>query len=659
MVDTDIVGITIERSAHTVLVVDDNPATRYSTSRVLRAAGFKTLEAASGQEALELSDRNLSAVVLDVELPDIDGFEVCRRLRAVPATAVVPVIHLSATYVEERHKVTGLNSGADAYLTHPAEPPVLVATVQALVRARKAEDGLRRSDARFRAIYTQAESGIALIDADGRFLDANPALLRMLGREEVAVVGRHVSDFAAPEWRASVQRLLAQATATDTVIREHFVVQQPNGHEVHLEWIASPHEDPGVRIGIASNISDRMQLEQQRHDLLEREKTARMAAERHSQTKDDFIAILSHELRNPLNAMMMAVHMLQQVEVTPKDVARGLGMIQRNARSQARIISDILDVSRLNSGKLTLDRSVVDPAALVNSTLEGMRDAFEERGIVLTVEVGAEGGTAWIDPIRLEQVVWNVVSNAIKFSERGGEVLVRLTRTASAMQLMVRDYGKGIEPAFLEQVFNKFAQAVPPGRRAHTGLGLGLSLVQQLVELHAGSVKAESDGPGTGATITVSLPLLEPSEEHATERAPSGRAEPDADIRGVVVLIVEDDPQALEMLSMILGDRGAHVSVARDFASALRAAADSPPDVLVSDVGLPGRDGYDLMRALRKQQVTTPKGQPLRAIALTAFGRPEDQAMALAAGFDVHIPKPLKPHDLIAAIARLRERTAT
>jgi PAS domain S-box-containing protein len=656
MIDTDVVSVTIDRAAHTVLVVDDNPATRYATSRVLRAAGFKIIEAASGQDALDLGDRTLSAVVLDVHLPDLDGFEVCRRLRAVPATAVVPVIHLSATYVEDRHKVAGLNAGADAYLTHPAEPPILVATVQALVRARLAEDQLRRSQSRFRAIYTLAESGIALIDADGRFLDANPALLRMLGRDEAAVVGQHLRTFTSATSHASVERLLA-SDAADTVVREQITVQHPDGREIHLEWSSSPHEDPGVRIGIASNISERIQLELQRQELLEREQAARMAAERHGQTKDDFIAVLSHELRNPLNAMLMAVHMLQRRELTA-EMGRGLSMIEKNAYAQARIISDILDVSRLNLGKLTLTRAFVDPSGLVRTAIEGMRDAIDRKAVSITVDVSTDIGEVWIDQTRFAQILWNLVSNAIKFSARGGAVLVQLTRRASVMQLIVRDHGEGIDPAFLEHVFNKFSQAVSPERRAHTGLGLGLSIVKHLAELHSGTVRAESKGLGMGATITVELPLLEPSGEHAANESLDELVPMEADIRGVRVLVVEDDLQALEMLSMILRDRGARVTVARDYASAMHAAAQEALDVLVSDIGLPDRDGYDLIRELRRQEGRA-GGRPLHAIALTAFGRPEDQAMALASGFDAHIAKPLRPYDLIAAIGRMRDVDST
>lgn len=658
MNDIEVVNVSIDRDKHTVLVVDDNPATRYSTGRVLRASGFRIVEASSGQEAIDQAAANdLSAIVLDVHLPDFDGFEVCRRLRAQPRTAVVPVIHLSATYVEDRHKVAGLNSGADAYITHPAEPPILIATVQALVRARMAEDQVRRSEAKFRAIYTQAESGIALIDSKGSFVEVNPAMLTLLGRAEADVVGHRLSDFVTPHWAAVAQKRLESGAGHpadgDKLRREAFSIRQPDGSELHLEWSISPHVEPGLRVVMASNVSERRALEQQRQMLLEREQSARITAERHSQTKDDFIAVLSHELRNPLNAMLMGVHVLQLREMSP-DVARGLAMIERNANTQARIISDILDVSRLNSGKLTLNREVVDPAALVAATLEDMKSASDARSIAIATDLDSGSGPAWIDPIRFQQVLWNVLSNAIKFSEPGGRVVVLLTRDARVLQLVVRDYGKGIEPEFLGQVFDKFAQGVSPENRAHGGLGLGMAIVKQLTELHGGRVRAESAGAGRGTTITVEMPLQrQPGQPLDEDFAESGKPDLEADIQGMKVLVVEDDAQALDMLSMILRDRGAQVSTAADFESALHAWTVHAPAVLVSDIGLPGKDGYDLIRAIRRHERDNRTLAPVMAIAVTAFGRNEDKDIALAAGFDAHLSKPLKPYKLIAAIASL------
>lgn len=651
MSDADVVSVTIDRAEHTVLVVDDNPATRYSTARTLRAAGFKTEEAASGTEALAKSEGSISAVVLDVHLPDIGGFEVCRQLRAKPKTAVLPVVHLSATYVEDKHKVAGLNSGADAYLTHPAEPPILIATVQALVRARLAEDQLRKSETKFRAIYTQADTGIALVDAAGTIVEANPALLRMLERSDAEVIGRKIFDFAGNEWSSAIRAIVEQDHAGAHQWREVLALGLPDGQEVHLEWTMSPHVEPGLRIGIVTNISARVRLEKQREELLEREKAARTTAEQHSQTKDNFIAVLSHELRNPLNAMLMGLHMLLNRGGTPETV-KGLRMIERNAKAQARIISDILDVSRINSGKLTLDRELIDPAAVLMSALDGMKEAVERRALLVQVNTASAHDPVWLDPTRFQQIFWNIFNNAIKFSEHGGVIEVNLFRKDSVLTLTVQDRGKGIEAHFLRTIFDKFSQGSTPGNRSHGGLGLGMAIVRHLTDLHGGSVQVESEGLGKGATVTVLLPALSAPAHGENLSVYSDRLDPDSNLSGVSILVVEDEPQNLEMLTMILRDRGATVTTAESFDEAMASIESATPAVLVSDIGLPGRDGYDLIMEVRRREVASgARRKP--AIALTAFGRPEDVDRALTSGFDAHFAKPLKAHELVSRITAL------
>lgn len=534
------VSTTIDRSQHTVLVVDDTPATRYSTCRILRAAGFQIVEAATGGEGMDLARAGgVSAVVLDVHLPDIDGFTVCRMLRQLPETVVLPVLHLSATYVETADKVAGLNSGADAYLEHPVDAGILVATLQALIRARIAEEQLRETEQRYRQL------------------------------------------------------------------------------------------------------------------LLEREQFARANAERRSRTKDDFVAVLSHELRNPLNAILMNVHLLQRKD-PPAAFAKGLDAIRRNAKTQARIISDILDVSRINSGKLALQRERADPAALLQSSIDAMRQQLDSRQLQLLLDVQPTG-TVLLDPARFQQIFWNIFSNAIKFSHPGGQVHVTLERTPEQLELRVADTGKGIAPAFLDRVFEKFTQSEAPGKRASGGLGLGLSIVKHLAELHGGCVALTSPGLEAGTTVRVWLPLdaVLDDGEAASDSVPAPLEEAaQAALHGRRVLVVEDDREAAEMLGHILEDRGAQVSIAGDCDGGLQALQAVHPDLLLSDIGLPGRDGYAMMRDWRAHEST--HGLPrLPAIALTAFGRPDDRALALEAGFDMHIAKPFEPQALLTAIRRL------
>jgi PAS domain S-box-containing protein len=660
MMDADLINTTIDRTVHTVLVVDDNPATRYSTARLIRAAGFKTAEAETGAQALEMVGSGVSAVVLDVHLPDSDGFEVCRNIRANPATAMLPVVHLSAAYIRDEDRVAGLNAGADGYLVHPVEPAVLIATLQALIRARTAEDQLRRSEQRFRAIYDQAQSGIALLDEQGRFTDANPAMLLLLGRSREEMLGRAVSAFAPLDWQHRVARHLATRADPRPAWRGEFPLLAGDGRTVHLEWNVSSHIEPGVRIAIASDASERHELELRRREVLEREQAARQEAERHSRTKDDFIAVLSHELRTPLNAIIGWVHILKRRGTTP-EAGKGLQAIERNVKTQARIISDILDVSRINSGKLRLDREWADPAELVTSSIEALSASIQDRKLQVESEVDGARQPAWLDPARFQQIFWNLMTNAIKFSPQGGRVVVSLQREGDRLSLEVQDFGQGIKAEFLPYLFDRFTQSDSPGNRRQGGLGLGLSIVKHLVDLHGGVVGVRSEGVGQGTTMRVELPVEAGGD--STFDAPDSEGPQDTDdlqdvaLQGLDVLLVEDDREATEMMTLVLEDRGAGVRTAGDYEAAMRALQLRWPDILVSDIGLPGRDGYELVRRVRQMEGDR-KAPRLTIIALTAFARPEDRQKTLDAGFDLHLAKPLRPHLLLDAIARSRRAAA-
>ena len=649
----DSLKVTIDRSQHTVLVVDDNPATCYATARALRAAGFRTIEAGTGQQALAMSSGNVSAVVLDVHLPDIGGFEVCRMMRERESTHALPIVHLSAAFIAETDKVAGLNAGADAYLTHPAEPAMLVATVQALIRARLAEELVHRSEAKFRSIYEQAQSGIALIDDAGCFHDANPAMLEMLGRRVDEVLGRPVADFAAPGHAERIQESVGAAQGSQTLWRKEFALVASGGAPLYVEWSMAVGAPGELRVSAVSNVSSRIALEAERRLLLEREQAARASAERYSRAKDDFVAVLSHELRNPLSAIMMNVHQLLR-KSPPVEFAKSLDAIKRNANTQARIISDILDVSRINSGKLNVEREWTDPATLVSASLDSMKADIDKRRLVLRLDIRTHGEPAFLDAARFQQIVWNIVANAVKFSNEGDPLDVSLVVENGQLHLTVQDHGRGIEASFLERIFDKFTQVAAPGSRSHGGLGLGMSIVRHLVDLHGGSIAVTSDGLGQGTTVRIAMPLSTAPE--GSPDAPDAGASPDngaEELRNVRILVVEDDREAADILVLILQERGATVRWAEDFDTAVACLAHESMDVLVSDIGLPGRDGYQLMRHVRAGGA----GQPgIPAIALTAFGRDADRESALDAGFHIHLAKPLQPQKLLSAIKSLLDR---
>lgn len=651
-----LINTTIDRSRHTVLVVDDNPTTRYATARTIRAAGFQTREAGTGGEALELASRHISAVVLDVHLPDFSGFEVCRELRVKPSTATLPVVHLSATFVRNEDKVAGLNAGADAYLVHPVEPPVLIATLQALIRARMAEEKQRNSEARFRAIYDHAPTGIALIDAEGRFADVNPALVAMLGQSRDVLVGQPVSAFAPEEWNAFVKAHTQGAQLPSSPWKGEFPLLRLDGSWIRLEWTMSGHIEPGLRVGIALDVSERFELEARRREVLEREQAARVAAERLSRTKDDFVAVLSHELRNPLNAISGWVHVLKVGGRTPEQMEKGLTAIDRSVKAQTRLIADILDVSRISSGKLRLHREWAEPRGLVSAAIEALAAPVAAKRLNILFDRQEADPPAWLDATRFQQIVWNLLSNAIKFSSEGGRILIELQRQDHMLALSVQDFGSGIRADFLEHLFDRFSQSDSPDNRFHGGLGLGLSIVKNLAELHGGSVSAYSEGEGHGATLRVTLGVV-PSDDAPSllvdaldARPGSAAAAMSGVLGGLDVLVVEDNADASEIITVVLADAGASVRLGVDVESALQLFDQKWPDVLISDIGLPGRDGYDLIREVRQRERLLGKPR-LFSIAHTAFTRQQDLAKATEAGFDAHLGKPLQPHALVALVA--------
>ncbi len=645
---------------HRVLVVDDNPVTCYATSRVLQAAGFQVLEALTGQEALVKVDAFVDAVVLDVHLPDIDGFEVSRILRARPNAVRLPLIHLSAAFVEDVDKVRGLDAGADAYITHPADPALLVATIRALIRARAAEEGRSASEARFRAIYEQALSGICLIDQHLTFIEVNPAMLALLGRPADQVVGHNMLELAPPSAVDTIQGIFA--AHEQAAWRGDFPLLDAQGGLVQLAWNLSAHGEPGLVLAMANDISERLAMAEQRELLLDREQAARASAERLARAKDEFIAVLSHELRTPLNAILSWVHVLKQAD-TPDMQARGLASIERNAKVQSRLVSDILDVSRLDLGKLRLDLEDVDVAEVVQGAVSALAPSIREKNLDVAVDVGTLTRRLTADASRLQQIIWNLLTNAIKFSPSGGRIDVRCRQGTDHLTLTVQDQGRGIEPDFMPFLFDRFSQSESSSNRAHGGLGLGLSIVKHLVDLHGGHVSAASAGAGQGATFVVDIPFEQAAPySHADEKPAPSDAQAEADpLAGLHIVVVDDDAEAREMLTMILKAHGAQVSAADGYDTGLACLAAAQPDVLVSDVGMPGKDGYELIREWRRRESEagaegTPGLDPiprLPAIALTAFARPLDRDAALAAGFDGHCGKPLRPSHLVATIAQI------
>lgn len=392
--------------------------------------------------------------------------------------------------------------------------------------------------------------------------------------------------------------------------------------------------------------------EEEKLGLLERERAARMEAERASRMRDEFLATVSHELRTPLNSVLGWTQVLRRAPDDAKTRAQALDAIERGARAQVRLIEDLLDMSRIISGKLRVAVQTVELRPLVEAAVESLQPAADAKAIRIEQTLGSFGGPIQGDPARLQQVVWNLLSNAVKFTPRGGRIHVRLERIGAHEQVSVEDTGLGIAPEFLPHVFDRFRQADSSITRHHGGLGLGLAVVKHLVDLHGGRVWAMSPGEGLGSTFHVQLPVAvvppDPREGEAPAAALHGEADGgQVSLGGVRVLVVDDDRDACEVLRRVLEDCDASVTAASSGREALALLNGGEHDVLVSDIGMPEMDGFQLIRELRA------RGSKLPAVAVTAFARPQDRIRALEAGFNMHIAKPFEPRELIVVIAAL------
>jgi len=601
----------------TILNVDDNEANRYAVTRMLKRAGFATLEADSGEEALRQVAARPDLVILDVNLPDIDGFEVCRRIKADPRTAPIPVLHMSASYVGSEDKTRGLDQGADGYLIRPVEAPELVATIRALLRVREAEKRASRSALQWQATFEAIGDGVCLLDRDGVVLRSNRAAASILGLEPGAAVGRPLRDLAG--WPGPGEDLAVGGrwfrVASDPILDE--------GAAVGSVWVMT-------------EVTDRRRLE----DELRRRADALAEDDRR---KDEFLAMLAHELRNPLAPILGAFEVMRGAgEGVDDDLAPVREVGERQVRHLARLVDDLLDVSRITTARIQLRREPIDLAEIIARVVQAARPAIEARRHALAVAVEPVPLPMLGDPTRLEQVFTNLLNNAAKYTEPGGSIALAVARRGREAEVRVTDTGDGIPAEMLPKVFDLFTQVERSLDRSQGGLGIGLTLVRRLVELHGGTVSARSEGPDRGSEFTVRLPL----QARAPAPDPTPPSAPAAPIAPRRILVVDDQPDAAAMLARLLRRRGHEVHVAADGPAAIEIAIAFRPESILLDIGLPGMDGYEIARHLRAR----PETAACRLIALTGYGQDEDLRLARKAGFDHHL---VKPTDLEAIEALL------
>ncbi len=531
------------------------------------------------------------------------------------------------------------------------------------------EEALRAEREWFRT--TLGSIGDAVIAADDRgcITDMNAVAEALTGFRAEDALGQPIDTvFRArcADARAYFESPFAR------VFREMRVVDLPRdtilaargGAESPVEGCAAPIRDrrgqPRGVVLVFRDIRERRRVEEERSRLLARERVARAEAEQASRAKDEFIATLSHELRTPLNSVLGWARLLRMGKLDAAGVGRAVEAIERGASTQAQIVDDLLDMARIVRGQLRLDVRPVELVPVIEAAVETVRPAAAAREIAIAAVLEPRAGPVAGDPGRLQQVVWNLLTNAIKFTQPGGRVEVRLAHRGDHVELTVKDTGAGISPELLPHVFERFLQGDSSTTRAHGGLGLGLAIVRHLVEAHGGTVSAESAGPGLGSSFCVSLPIFQTrsrASEPDAPRAPTRLAPslpPVASLDEVRILIVDDDRDTLEVVKQLLEQAGARVVAAASADEALEALRRSPPDVLLSDIGMPGQDGYEFIRRVRL--LAPEQGGRVPAAALTAFTQSDHRQQALAAGYQLYLAKPIEPAELTVAVARLAGR---
>jgi signal transduction histidine kinase/DNA-binding response OmpR family regulator len=708
--------------AMTILNVDDYPISREAISLILQQEGFAYIEAKTGAEALRYVSQPEAGlaipdlVLLDVKLPDINGYEVCRRLKEDSATSAIPVLMISGVLDSVEDKTRGLNSGADGYLTKPVDTSELIATIKALLRIRRAEKEARaeveaakrrywglalgsrdidREDAPVaqrpsscepiaRAILSSMPAQIALLDRDGVIIAVNDAW-ELFSRKNTpagafdnqAMIGMNyltLCETATRDRNDTAQEALTGIRSVLRREREDFTMEYPCRTTESVQWYllrATPlPEAVGGAVVSHLNVTAQVLAAEDRARLFEREQEALARAEAVGQSQEEFLAAASHELRAPLQSILGWTKLLRGKPLSQEDAAYALEAIERSALALGNVISDMLDMSQVVTGNLRLNARTFDPVPIVEAAMDTARAVAEAKGISIGSAFDPSIREITGDPARIQQIVWNLISNAVKFTPPGGHVNIQLKRSGphppgagarrhvEEIEIVVQDSGAGIHPEFLPYVFDPFRQEDGSRTRKYGDLGLGLAMVRGLAELHGGEARAESPGKNRGATFTVKLPLPGKRayaegalEIPATTLYPGMEFERVQKLDGVRILVVDDDPDSASLTGYMLNRWGADVRTAVSAAEALEFFERYHtwrPDILVSDIQMPGIDGYELMRKVR--ELESVRGKNIPAIALTAYTRAEDRIRALNAGFHIQIAKPVEPAELLAVV---------
>lgn len=688
-----------------ILIVDDRHDKLLALSAALADVCPHIATADSGRAALKLLlERSYAVILLDVNMPGMDGFETASLIRQRKRSESTPIIFITS-FGDDMHVSRGYSLGAVDYILAPVVPEVLRTKVMVFLdlarKTREVELQARRLEHRAEQLHKLSQASLAIHSAMSM-----EKMLQIITDTAREIIGAQRAT-AVTTWDQNWSRCKKTVSLSPELQARRPVPAPSSGCDLHALWVAldragrlTPSEleqhlawqslgrslwDSGeVSDWLAAPLTGRdgrdmgllhvcgknqgdftaedeavlLQLAQMAAIAIEN--TLNSEAREANRIKDEFLATLSHELRTPLTAMLGWTQLLRSGALAADEEVRGLEIIERNVLAQAKLIDDLLDVSRIITGKLRLNVRLLSLAAVIEDAIDVVRPAADAKSIRLEAVLDADAGQIAGDPDRLQQVVWNLLVNAVKFSPVGGRVRISLSRHESRSRIEVVDNGDGIDPHVLPHIFDRFRQADSSTRRSHGGLGLGLAIVRHVVELHGGEVRAASVGPGLGATFVVELPAAGIVAEEPTPR--TGLAMPDVvvpaaeiDLSDVRVLVVDDEPDGREAIARVLAVYHAQVATASSVREALACFAQSPPEVLISDIGMPGEDGYDLIRQVR--ELPPGDGGRVPAIALTAFAREEDRLRAIDAGFQIHASKPAQPAELAAAVAKLAGRS--
>lgn len=668
-----------------ILLVDDVPANLISLDAVLAPLGHRIVRATSGEEALKrLLTDEFAVVLLDVQMPGIDGFETASLIKSHPRLRTVPIVFITAISRDAAHVFEGYAHGAVDYLLKPFDPDILRSKVRVLVdlylrgerlktqakllHERDAELAERRSRDRYVHLMESMPINLWATSDDGSVHYANRAWREYSGYDSGELVGftdrRVVHDADRPNVAAAWLAAVEQGGSLEVECR--LQRSEDRAYRWHLLRATPEVSDEMKVIGwivTATDIDASRGADELRAEMLARERVARRQADEANRAKDDFIASVSHELRTPLHAILGWAKILRSGITDPAQTERALATIERNAQVQGALIDDLLDVSRVVAGKFDIHPRTMQLSKVARTAIEALTPNAQTKGVALRLLLD-EGSDATIiaDPDRIQQVLSNLVSNAVKFTPENGDVTIRAGIRDGLVEVVVSDSGIGIPAEFLPYAFDRFSQADASRTRAHSGLGLGLWIARHLIELHGGSVVAQSAGPNEGASFVVRFPARtqiseappSPTEVWVTEVARAGRnANP---LEGRAIVVVDDDDDARELLATVLERAGATVTGCADAASAYAAVREQRPDVLVSDIGLPGEDGFELIARIR--QLSPEEGGRVPAVAVSGYARSDDRAKALDSGFQAHLAKPVELAELLALLARFTEKEA-